>query len=161
VLALVFPDGHQIGVVEQHVGGLQHRVGEQPHGRGVAPLFLRLVLELRHPRCLPEAGETAQHPSEFGVRGHVALHEDRAAHRIDAKRQVLRGGDQRATAQLLGILRDGDGVQVDDAEVRVVFVLEGHPLLDRTQRVAQMQGIRRGLYAGEDDATRGIQWRRS
>ncbi len=76
VLALVLADGHQVGVVEQHVGRLQHRIGEQADRGGVAALLLRLVLELRHPRRLPEAGETAQHPSEFGVGGHVALHED-------------------------------------------------------------------------------------
>ena len=130
----------------------------RPDGGGVAALLLRLVLELRHPRRLAETGETAQHPSEFGVRGDMALHEDRAAGRVDAQRQVLRGGHERATAQLLGILRDRDRVQVDDAEVSVVLVLQTHPLADRAQRVAEVQRIRRGLHTGEDDAARN-QWK--
>ena len=66
----------------------------------------------------------------------MALHEDRAAGRVDAQRQVLRGGDKRATAQLLGVLRDRDRVQVDDAEVGVELILQTHPLVDRAQCVA-------------------------
>ena len=112
---------------------MQHRVGEQADGGGVAALLLRLVLELRHPRRLPETGEAAQHPGQFGVRGHVALHEDGALRRVDAQRQVLRRRHQRALAQRGRVLRDGDGVQVDDAEERVVVVLQRHPLLDRAQ----------------------------
>ena len=46
----------------------------------------------------------------------------------------------------------GDRVQVDDAEVGVVVVLQADPLLDRAQRVAEVQGVGRGLHAGEDDA---------
>jgi hypothetical protein len=49
---------------------------------------------------------------------------------------ILRGGHQRAPAQLLGILRDRDRVQVDHAEERVVVVLHTHPLADRAQCVA-------------------------
>ena len=30
MLALVLADRHDVGLVEQDVGGLQHRVGEQP-----------------------------------------------------------------------------------------------------------------------------------
>ena len=52
---------------------------------------------------------------------------------------------------VLGILRNGDGVQVDDAEERVVVVLQPDPLLDRAQRVAEVQGVRGGLHAGEHD----------
>ena len=55
------------------------------------------------------------------------------------KRQVLRGGDQRATPEHRRVLRDGDGMQVDDAEVRVVAVLQTDPLVDRSQRVAEVQ----------------------
>ena len=61
-----------------------------------------------------------------------------AAVRIDAQRQVLRGGDQGATPQRLGILRDGDRVQVDHAEERVVLVLQPDPLGDRAECVAEM-----------------------
>ena len=55
VLALVVADGHLVGVVEQDVGGLQRRVGEQPGGDELALALGRLVLELGHPRQLAEA----------------------------------------------------------------------------------------------------------
>jgi len=103
---------------------------------------------------LPQYVELTITSTEPGVRGDTALHEDRAARWIDAQCQVLRSGHEGATAQLLGILRERDRVQVDDAEIGVVLVLQTHPLLDRTQRVAEMQGIRRGLDTGEDDGTR-------
>jgi hypothetical protein len=87
------------------------------------------------------------------MRGDMALHEDRAARRVDAQRQVLRGGHERALAQLRGILRDRDRVQIDDAEVGVELILQAHPLLDRAQRIAEVQRVRCGLHAGEHDAT--------
>ena len=52
MLALVLADGHLVRLVEQDVGGLQHRIGEQADRRTVAALPLRLVLELRHPSWL-------------------------------------------------------------------------------------------------------------
>ena len=75
-----------------------------------------------------------------------------ASERVDPHRQVLRGRRERAAPKGFRILRDRDGVQVDDAEVGVELVLQAHPLLHRAQRVAEVQGVRRGLHAGEDDA---------
>ena len=48
VLALVVADRHLVGVVEQDVGRLQGRVGEQAAGDELALALRRLVLELRH-----------------------------------------------------------------------------------------------------------------
>src|SRR6202022_3531250 len=73
--------------------------------------------------------------------------------RVDAQRQVLCGGNERAPPQLLRILRERDRVQVDDAEVGVELILQTPPLADRPQGVDQVQRIRRGPDAGEDDAT--------
>ena len=47
VLALVVADRHLVGAVDEHVGGLQHRVEEQPRGHELA-LRDRLVAELVH-----------------------------------------------------------------------------------------------------------------
>ncbi len=47
VLALVLPHGHLGGAVGEHVGGLQHRVEQQPGGDQLA-LGQRLVAELVH-----------------------------------------------------------------------------------------------------------------
>ena len=69
MLPLVLPDGYLIGLVQQDVGSHQHRIGEQAHIRGLRPHLGGLVLELRHPLGLSEAGQAAQHPAELGVFG--------------------------------------------------------------------------------------------
>ena len=52
VLALVVADRHLVGVVEEDVGGLERRVGEQPGRHELGPVGL--VLELRHAPQLAE-----------------------------------------------------------------------------------------------------------
>ena len=75
VLALVLPDRHLVGLVEQDVGGHQHRVGEQPDVGALRAHLGGLVLELGHPLGLPEPGQAAEDPAQLGVLGHVGLQE--------------------------------------------------------------------------------------
>ena len=103
VLALVVTDRHLVGLVDEDVGGHEHRVGEQPDRAAVGALALALVLELRHPAGLAEPGHALQHPRQLHVLGHVALHEQRAARRVDAEREQLRGRGQRVLPQLGGV----------------------------------------------------------
>ena len=77
VLPLVLTDRHPLGLVQQDVGGHQHRIGEQGRQSGFGSPARRLVLELGHPAGLAEAGVGAQHPGQLGVFGHVRLDEDR------------------------------------------------------------------------------------
>src|SRR3546814_5945029 len=55
----------------------------------------------------------------------------------------------RAGAQLGRVLPDGDGVQIDDTVDALEFVLQGHPVADRPEIVAEMQ-VAGGLDARED-----------
>ena len=96
VLALVLADRHRVGLVEQDVGGLQDRVGEQADAGPVGALLLRLVLELGHPARLAEAGDAAEHPGELGVLGHLRLDEEGAPLRVEPDGEQLRGGDPGA-----------------------------------------------------------------
>ena len=78
VLDLVLADRHQVGAVEQDVGGHQDRVVEQPGRNAFEPL--RLIFELRHPLQLAERRHRGQQPLQLGVLRHVRLHEqDRRA----------------------------------------------------------------------------------
>ena len=147
VLALVLADRHVVRPVEQDVGRLEDRVGEQADARGPLPRLRRLVLELGHPPGLAEAGQALQHPRELGVRGDLALHEDRRPLRVDAHRQQLRRGPQGAFAQHLGVVLDGDRVQVRDEEERLVVALQVDPLPQRAQVVAEVEGVGRRLDA--------------
>ena len=102
VLALVLADRDVVRPVEQDVGRLEDRVGEQPDARRALAALGRLVLELGHPAGLAEAGQALQHPRRLGVRRDLALHEDRRPLRVDAHGQQLRGGPQRPLAQRFG-----------------------------------------------------------
>ena len=122
VLALILAHGHVVGLVEQNVGRLQDRVGEQPDA-GVG-LLGRLVLELRHPACFTETRDAAQHPRELCVLGDLALHEQRAPLRVEPGAQQLRRRDASAGAQHRRVVVDRDGVQVDHAVKGLVAVLQ-------------------------------------
>ena len=149
VLPLVLPDRHLLGLVEQDVGGLQDRVAEQPEARLPGAALGGLVLELRHPAQLAEPGQAAERPGQFGVLGHVALHEHRAPLRVKPGGEQLGRGDPGPLPQAGRVLRHGDGVQVHHAVERVVGLLQGHPLAHRTQVVAEMEGVGGRLDAGE------------
>ena len=85
VLALVLADGHLVGLVEQDVGRLQDRVGEQARrwpGRRptCCDLSLNWIIRLASPNPVRQLSTQAQ----LGVLGDVALHEDRAPLRVKA-----------------------------------------------------------------------------
>lgn len=153
VLALVLADGDLVGLVQQDVGDHQHRVGEQADGGAVVALLGGLVLELRHPGGLAEAGDAVHQPAELGVLGDVALHEQGAAVRVEAGREELGGGDAGVLAQLLRVLRDRDRVQVDDHVERVVGVLHVDPLADGAEVVAEVERAGGRLDTGEHTGT--------
>ena len=121
VLALVLADRHLVGLVQQDVGGLQDRVGEQPDARRCPRRPRRLVLELRHPAGLAEAGEAAEHPGQ--LRRARARGSGRTASRARGRRPAASScahADPGPLAQRVRVVLDGDRVQVDDAVERVV-----------------------------------------
>ena len=149
VLPLVLADRHLVGLVEQDVGGLQHRVAEQPEAGLLGAALGRLVLELGHPAQLAEPGQAAEHPGQLGVLRHVALHEHHAAVRVEPGREQLGGGHPGPLPQPGRVLRHGDRVQVHHAVERLVRLLERHPLAQRAQVVAEVEGVGGRLDAGE------------
>ena len=148
VLALVVAHRHLVGVVQEDVGRLQRRVGEQPGGDEVLPLGL--VLELRHAPQLPEAGDALQDPGQLGVLGHVALDEQGADAPGRARRPAAPGPARGCLARSSpGVLGHGEGVEVDDAEEAVGPVLVVDPVAHRPEQVAEVE-VAGGLDAGED-----------
>ena len=65
MLNLVFSDGDEIGLVEENVRRLQHRIVQQA---GKNALFLgRLFLKLRLPLQLAEWRDGVEYPRELGM----------------------------------------------------------------------------------------------
>ncbi|MCK7524064.1 MAG: hypothetical protein MZV64_43770 [Ignavibacteriales bacterium] len=81
--------------------------------------------------------------------GDVALDEDRAFGRVEPGGHVVEGGVPDPTLQELGVVGDGDGVEVDDGEEAVVVVRQADPVLDGTEVVADVDGAAR-LDAAQD-----------
>jgi hypothetical protein len=99
----------------------------------------RLVLELRHARKLAEAGHAVQQPAQLRVRADVALAKDHALLGVEARGEVDGGHLPDLLPEHPGVLRHRDGVQVHDAEIVLVLILYGDPVLERPHVVAHMQ----------------------
>ncbi|MDH6549194.1 hypothetical protein M2162_003291 [Streptomyces sp. SAI-041] len=149
VLALVLAHRDLVGLVEQDVRDLEDRVREQADARAVGALAGGLVLELGHAGRLAEAGEAVHDPGELGVLGDVALDEEGAALRVESRGEELGGGQTGVGRELLRVLRNRDRVQVDDHVERVVRLLQGHPLADGAEVVAEVERACGGLDSGE------------
>ena len=73
--------------------------------------------------------------------GHLTLHEDRGAIGIKTDRQQLRKRGQGPLVKKLRIVFHGDRMLIDHAVEGVVGLLEAHPLTQRSQVVADVEGI--------------------
>jgi hypothetical protein len=73
------------------------------------------------------------------VFGDVRLNEQRCLLRIDSSRQQSGRHLSSAIGQSLLVVLAGDGVQVHDADQRLVATLQIHPVLHRPEPVADMQ----------------------
>ena len=154
VLALVVAHRDRVGVVEEDVGRHQARVGEQAGPDRL--LALPLVLELGHPAQLADGGGALEQPGEPGVLGHVALDEEGAALGVEADGQQVEGGVEGVGPQVGRVDLRGQGVQVDHAVEGVVVVLEGDPVAEGPEVVAEGE-VAGGRDAGEDPA-HGAPW---
>jgi len=71
---------------------------------------------------------------------HSGLHEQRAPGRIETRREQRQRHVRRLRAQIGRKVRARDGVVVDDAEERLVFVLQLNPVLDGSEVISDVQG---------------------
>ena len=79
----------------------------------------------------------------------VGLHEQDAALGVEARCDEPGGDIECGHAENGRILRNGECVEVDHAEDRVVLVEAGDPIDDRSEQIAQVE-IAGWLDAGED-----------
>ena len=100
VLALVIAHRHLVGVVEEDVGSLERRVGEQAGGDEV--VLAALVLELGHAAEFAVRHVALHDPAEFGVLTNVGLHEQGADLGVEAHGHEHLGESDQPSALLLG-----------------------------------------------------------
>jgi hypothetical protein len=152
MLLLILTHRHMRGLVQQDVGGHQDRVGIEAQD-GIVLLLARLFLELGHAVQPAERRVAGQDPVQFGMAGHRRLVEQDVLVRIDPRRDI--GGRHLAdiVPQGFGVMINGHGVQIDDAENRVHIVLQLHPVLQCAEIIAEVELAGR-LHAGKDKAHR-------
>ena len=112
VLDLVLAHGDLVGVVEQDVGGHEHRVVEQPGADRL--LALALLLELGHPPQLTHGGHAVEDPGQLGDDRHMALDEEDAALRVEPGGEEQRSEPAGLGGEVGRVVRGGHGVEVDD-----------------------------------------------
>ncbi len=123
VLALVVADRDFLGVVQQDVGGHEHRIVEQADAHETLRALVDLVallLELRHTAQLAERRDAVQQPRQLGVRSYVALQEQQAAVAAEAGCHHHRGHVPGEGGQLRWVVGGRERVEVDHAEDRIV-----------------------------------------
>ena len=136
---VVLADRHHVGLTEQDVACLMHRVGQQQAGQRVAGgLHLRLDGRVAVQLRLGDQREERQHELVLGR--HRGMREDHGLGRVDAGGHVVKHQVEHVVVDVLGGVAVGDDLIVRDDDVRVhTALLHGHALADRTEVVAQVQ----------------------
>ncbi len=145
---LVPPDRHERRLVDDDVGRLEDRVGQQPVV-DVVGLELLLLLVGRRPLEPAHRGHRAQQPGQLGVLGPVALDEQRAVLGIEPEGQQRGRHLAGPGAEELRVVGARQRVVVDDAVDRLVLELEPDVVPDRAEVVAEVDDPRR-LDPAED-----------
>ena len=138
MLLLVVADRNVGRPINENIGGHQDGVVVKPD-RGVLPVLARLLLELGHAVEPAEPGDAIEHPGKLGVLGDPALVENDVGLRIDAAGEKGRGHFAGRAPKLLGLVRQGHRVQVDDAIDARMRLLHLDEALDRAEIIAEVQ----------------------
>jgi len=96
-----------------------------------------------------EARNAVEDPGKLGVLGDLALVEQNAAFRVEARGDIGSRHLADGRSQLIGILPYGDRVHIDHAVDALVRLLQLDPLEHGAEIIAQVQAARR-LHARKD-----------
>jgi hypothetical protein len=150
---LVLADGHERRLIDHDVGRLQDGVGQQPVV-DVVGLVLPLLLVGRRAFQPADRRHRREQPGELGDLGSMALDEQRAALRVEAKGQEAGCHLAGLAAEPIGVVKARQRVVVDDAVDRLVLPLELHVVPDRAEVVADV-GCARRLDTRKDPRSLG------
>ena len=148
VLLLVLADGHEVRVVDQDVGGLEHRVGEE----AVVTRLSRRHLVLVRVAALeePHRRHRREHPGELGDLGDVRLAEQHRPLGIEAAGQVVEGDGVGVGPPGGAVAHAVHRVVIRDEQQHLVGFLQLHELAQRPEVVADVQEVAGGLHPRQD-----------
>jgi hypothetical protein len=153
MLLLIVANRDMGGLVQQHVCGLQDRVGEQ-RDRLAFAVLAGLILPLGHAVEPAHPRGAIEQPLQFGMSRNLGLVEQDRLVGIDPAGD--QGGDhlERGRIELGRVMRHADGVQIcqeDQARAARGFglFLKLYIIDDRTKVIAKMR-LTGGLNAGND-----------
>ena len=89
----------------------------------------------------------------MGADGRLRI--DNRFFRIDASGKISGSDLARLICELCRVLRDGNGVQIDDTKNAVFFMLQRRKFLQRAEIISKMERAGR-LHAGKDAIRAGI-----
>jgi len=151
MVGLVLADRDEFPLVEDDVGGLEHRVAQE--SVGVQLLFGQLLLLFLERRDALEPGQGRDHGQqemELGMLLDGGLDEEDALVRIEPQAEKVAGHVERVAADGLRVRVFGtQGVPVHDRIETAVFVLEPDPVAEGAGVVSEM-GRPRGPDPAED-----------
>ena len=145
---IVLADRHHIGLAEQDVARLMHRVGEQQTGQRVAGslhfgLHGRVAVQLR----LGDQRQERQH--ELVLRRNRGVRVNHGLVRVDAGGHIVKHQVEHVVLNMLGGVAVGDHLIISDDDIRVhAQVLHGDTLANRAEVMAKVQASGRAV-AGE------------
>ena len=99
---------------------------------------MAFVFELGHSVQFAEGRDTVQNPRPFGVLSHMSLNEQGRTAGINAPRHQQHPGTSAAFRECRGLEWHRHRVKVDHAIQRFMVFLEGNPVLDRAERIAEV-----------------------
>ena len=145
---IVLADRHHVGLAEQDVARLMHRVGEQQTGQCVAGslhfgLHGRVAVQL----SLGDQRQERQHKLVF--RRNRGMRVNHGLVRVDAGGHIVKHQVEHVVLDVLGGVAIGDHLIIGNDDIRVhAQVLHGDTLADRAEIMAQVQASGRAV-AGE------------
>ena len=148
MLFLIFADGNMGAFERENICGLQNGICIEPN-RGALRIFAHLIFILGHTVEPSDARDAVKIPRELTMCPHRGLCIDNRFFRVDACRKISRRNFARLIGELGRVLRDRDGVQIDNTKDAIFFMLQTREFFQRAEVIPKVQRAR-GLHTRKD-----------
>jgi hypothetical protein len=156
VRQLILPDRHQVGLAEQDVRRLVHRIGQHQAADRRLPGMRDLVLDRGIAAQLGDRDQAEERQQQLVQRGHRAVREHHRPGRVDADGQVVEQQAGHVLVQAFGRVTVGQHLVVRDQHKDLrAEILQPDPVAQGTEVVAEVQQPGRPV-PGQDPEHPGV-----